>query len=86
MILKNFLIKNKIGINGEDWYSQREWRIIALGKMLDITAENSKGKCIDAIKPAIIILGKNAPIDLQNRILNWIDRPKNKNILVEKRE
>ena len=86
MILKNFLIKNKTGINGEDWYSQREWRIIAFGKMLGITPDNNNGKCIDAIKPAKIILGKNASTDLYNRIIDWTSRAENKNIFVEQRE
>ena len=86
MILKNFLIKSRTGLNGEDWYSQREWRIIALGKMLGITEGNINGKCIDAISPSKIILGKNISVTLYNRIINWICRSENKNILIEKRE
>lgn len=86
MIFKNFLIKNKIGISGEDWHSQREWRIIAFEKMLEITPENSKGAYIDAIKPSKIIFGKDTPISLKNRIINWIDKPENNAILIEKRE
>ena len=85
MILKNFLIKNKVGNNGEDWYSQREWRIIAFGNMLEITADN-KGKCIDAIKPSKIILGKDAPSVLYDKVIDWTSRPGNETILVEKRE
>ncbi len=85
MIFKNFLIKNNIGINGEDWYSQREWRIIAFRKNLNLD-ENSKGKCIDAIHPSKIILGKHVSATLLERINNWVNRPENKNVLLEQRE
>ena len=42
----NFLIKNKVGVNGEDWDSQREWRIIGFRKTLGLSETEEKGKCI----------------------------------------
>ena len=46
IVMKNFLIKDRVGSNGEDWYSQREWRIVAFQKMLEIADDISNGKCI----------------------------------------
>lgn len=85
IIMKNFLIKDRVGSSGEDWYSQREWRIVAFQKMLGITDDISNGKCIDAIKPTKIILGKNVSAELSDRIIKWVNKQENPKTLIEKR-
>ena len=67
MIYTNFLIKDKVGINGEDWYSQREWRIIAFSKNLSLSQTEKNGKCIHIIKPTRVILGKNISLERKSR-------------------
>lgn len=86
MIFTNFLVKNKVGINGEDWYSQREWRIIAFRKNLELSETEEKGKCVRIIKPTRIILGKNISYGVKNRIMNWREKAGNENIVIEQRE
>lgn len=84
LIFNNFLIKNKVGVNGEDWYSQREWRIIGFRESLGLS-ENEKGKCISIIKPTRIILGKYVRDSVKIRIMNWKERDENKNVTIEQR-
>ncbi len=86
MIFTNFLIKNKVGINGEDWHSQREWRIIAFRKNLALSKTEEKGKCIRIIKPTKIILGKNISCEVKSRIMNWQGKAENTNIVIAQRE
>lgn len=71
IILLNYLIKNWTGEDGEDWHSQREWRIIGFTKNLEIGETDVNGKCIKAIKPNRIILGKYISCEVKNRILQY---------------
>jgi len=85
LMYRNFLIKDKEGKNGEDWYSQREWRIIARHNILGIE-ESDEGKCIAVPKPTKIILGKNSSDDLKRRIAAWKEKEENKDVsIVEKK-
>lgn len=86
MIFINFLVKDKVGIHGEDWHSQREWRIIAFPKNLALNETEKKGKCIRIIKPTKIILGKNISYKVKNRIMNWVEKAGNENIVIVQRE
>ena len=85
LIFKNFLIKDKTGPNGEDWYSQREWRIIAFRKRLGLDDNNDKGKCIAICKPSKVILGKNIAEQARAKILDWKNRVGNENIEIIQR-
>ena len=86
MIFTNFLIKDEVGINGEDWHSQREWRIIAFRKSLALSKTEEKGKCVRIIKPTKIILGKNISYEIRSRIMHWQKRAENKNIAIVQQE
>ena len=85
LIFTNFLIKNKVGVNGEDWYSQREWRIIGFRKNLEINETEDKGKYIQIIKPTRIILGRHVLDDVRMRILNWKAKEGNEEVIIEQR-
>lgn len=85
LIFKNFLIKDKTGPNGEDWYSQREWRIIAFRKSLELDDNNYKGKCIAICKPSKVILGKNITDQARARIVAWKNRAGNEHIEIAQR-
>lgn len=82
IIFKNFLIKDKVGKNGEDWYSQREWRIIAFRKNIELSENEKNGKCIDVIKPTKIILGKYVSDVLKSRIMKWQKSVGNEDIII----
>lgn len=84
LIFENFLIKNKVGVNGEDWYSQREWRIIAFRNNLKLS-ETEEGKCIQVIKPTRIILGRCVHDSVRTRIMNWKEQEGNKDVIIEHR-
>ncbi len=79
-IFNNFLLKKRYGENGEDWYSQREWRIIAFRKNLDITLSLEKGKCISVPKPTRIIFASNIKKQVEEQILEWSKKEENKNV------
>ena len=72
LIICNFLIKDKLGKQGEDWYSQREWRIISFKNNMELENDAQDGKCIQVIKR--IILGKNI-----------IDKNNKRHIMIEQR-
>lgn len=80
-----FLIKNKVGVNGEDWYSQREWRIIGFKKNLGLSETEENGKCIQVIKPTRIILGRSVLESVKMRIMNWKEQDGNEDVIIEQR-
>lgn len=85
MIFENFLVKHKVGINGEDWYSQREWRIIAFSKNLSLSESNKNGKCIHIIKPTKIIMGRQIADTVKRRIISWKEKDDNEDVFIVQR-
>lgn len=86
MIVRTFLLKNKIGENGEDWNSQREWRIISFRKSLGLSETVENGTYISVPKPTKIILGKRVLDNVKKRILNWNAQNENKHVIIEQRD
>lgn len=85
IIITNFLAKNKEGIEKEDWYSQREWRIIAFRETLGL-GKDENGKCIKIIKPTRVILGKNVSQRVKSWITRWKEKAGNESIRIVQQE
>ncbi len=85
LIVCNFLIKDKLGKQGEDWYSQREWRIISFKNNMELENDAQDGKCIQVIKPTRIILGKNIIDKNKKRIIHWQEKKENQHIMIVQR-
>ena len=82
LLFMNFLIKNKFGINNENWYVQREWRMLAFRKTLNPIGDQDLGKCIRTIKPRSVILGHNVSEMVKSRIKAWAAKEENQHIIV----